>query len=238
MSGDPELFAITKRLGNNLYGMAGDGGPLGAAEREHYRRASDANAAELARLVRPGDVVFLHDFQTVGLVEHARRMGAVVVWRCHVGSDGPNEHTTRAWRFLRPWLRGAEALVFSTQRHVPDWVDGQRARVVAPSIHPFAPKNLSLDGPTVRALLQRTGLLAGDSTAPVRVLEPRGGDGEIVVRRRATVVGDGPPPAPETPLVVQVSRWDRLKDMLGVMEAFLAAPGARDARLALVGPSG
>jgi len=37
---------------------------------------------------------------------------------------------------------------------------------------------------------------------------------------RAAIVADGPPLDPETPVVIQVSRWDRLKDMQGVMEGF------------------
>ena len=31
------------------------------------------------------------------------------------------------------------------------------------------------------------------------------------------IVRAGPPPDPDVPLVVQVSRWDRLKDMTGVL---------------------
>ena len=36
--GDPEFFQITKRLHNRLHGFAGDGGPLGDAERAAYER--------------------------------------------------------------------------------------------------------------------------------------------------------------------------------------------------------
>src|SRR5206468_324195 len=37
MEGDPQFFAITKRVHNRIHGMAGDGGPLGATEADHYR---------------------------------------------------------------------------------------------------------------------------------------------------------------------------------------------------------
>jgi trehalose synthase len=52
------------------------------------------------------------------------------------------------------------------------------------------------------------------------------------------VTRSGPPPAADAPLVVQVSRWDPLKDMGGVMRGFVehVAPHS-DAHLALVGPS-
>src|SRR5262245_46918048 len=36
IDGDPRFFEITKRIHNNLYGMPGDGGPLGPAERADY----------------------------------------------------------------------------------------------------------------------------------------------------------------------------------------------------------
>jgi trehalose synthase len=52
------------------------------------------------------------------------------------------------------------------------------------------------------------------------------------------VLGGDPPPA-DVPLVVQVSRWDRLKDMAGVMEGFVRAAGRStmaDAHLMLAGP--
>src|SRR5205823_1525526 len=59
--------------------------------------------------------------------------------------------------------------------------------------------------------------------------------GQVV--RRATVVGDGRP-GPEDPLLVQVSRWDRLKDMTGVLRGFAehVAPFCAG-YLALAGPA-
>src|SRR3954471_18592141 len=45
--GDPEFFAITKRLHNRLHGFEGDGGPLGAAERSAYERRCEAGARAL-----------------------------------------------------------------------------------------------------------------------------------------------------------------------------------------------
>src|SRR4029453_12252216 len=83
INGDPGFFAITKRIHNHLYGAAGDGGPLGASERASYEETLRPNAAELASLVRPRDVVLLHDPQAAGLAPDLARVGATVVWRCH-----------------------------------------------------------------------------------------------------------------------------------------------------------
>jgi trehalose synthase len=51
------------------------------------------------------------------------------------------------------------------------------------------------------------------------------------------VIHEGPAANPKTPLVVQVSRWDRIKDMGGVLEGFARYVGVTDVRLALVGPA-
>jgi hypothetical protein len=57
------------------------------------------------------------------------------------------------------------------------------------------------------------------------------------VTRSAVVTGEGRP-GPDDPVVIQVSRWDRLKDMAGVMRGFAdhVVPGG-DGYLMLVGPA-
>jgi trehalose synthase len=59
------------------------------------------------------------------------------------------------------------------------------------------------------------------------------------VNRNATVIGDGDGLNAETPLVVQVSRWDPLKDPVGVMRGFahlIEGGDASGAALVLAGP--
>ena len=51
IGGDPNFYAITKRLHNQLHG-AGGPADLGDVEAEHYRRVLAANAEELLELVR------------------------------------------------------------------------------------------------------------------------------------------------------------------------------------------
>lgn len=65
----------------------------------------------------------------------------------------------------------------------------------------------------------------------------RDGTAGVVRRHTGLLSGSEPPPA-EAPLVVQVSRWDRLKDMTGVLSAFAAhvGPATQDVHLMLVGP--
>ena len=53
MSGTPEFFRITKRLHNHLHGSPGDGGALGDQEWSVYEAVSNANAEQIAAVVRP-----------------------------------------------------------------------------------------------------------------------------------------------------------------------------------------
>ncbi|MGD0701001.1 MAG: glycosyltransferase [Trebonia sp.] len=235
ITGDAGFFAITKRLHNQIHGSL-SGAPLDAAEAAHYAQMLTANAVELAARVRPGDVVLLHDPQTAGLAAPLAQAGARVVWRCHIGVDWENEVTLAGWDFLRPHLAAAEAYVFSRREYVPSWIPAEKAWIIPPSIDPFSPKNEQLDAETVRAILARLGVLDDAApTAPARFTR-RTGDVDTVIRS-AAVIGEGRP-GPGDPVLVQVSRWDRLKDMAGVMRGFAdhVAP-AGEGYLMLVGPA-
>ena len=230
------FFQITKRIHNRLYGSEGDGGPLGPAEHSQYADAMRANEDELRMLARAGDIVILHDPQTAGLATAARETGATVVWRCHVGCDTPNSHTEEGWDFVRRYVEDVDAYVFSRAQFAPSWVDRQRLHVIPPSIDPFSAKNQSLSGDVVHGILQYVGLLGGRAAPPrVPFVRRDGSPGRI--DRQVDILQTGPPPPPSAPLVLQASRWDRLKDMAGVMRGFAEHLDGSDAHLALVGPS-
>ena len=184
-----------------------------------------SNLAELIDLVSPDDIVLVHDPQTAGLTAGLREQGARVVWRCHIGRDRPNDLTRVGWDFLRPYLTHAEALVFSRREYAPEWVEDDRLIVIPPSIDPFAVKNMHLPPEVVTATLARVGIVAdGGRQGPVDFVRRDGGAGTVRPHRSSggLLLGGDPPPV-DVPLVVQVSRWDRLKDMAGVMEGFVRA---------------
>ena len=235
ITGDAEFFAITKRLHNQIHGSR-SGAPLGAAEAGHYAQMMAANAVELVARIRPGDVVLLHDPQTAGLAAPLAHAGARVVWRCHIGVDWEDEVTRAGWEFLRPHLAAAEACVFSRQDYVPSWIPAGKAWIIPPSIDPFSPKNQHLAADTVQAILVKLGVLDGAApTAPATFVRRDGDAG--TVSRPAVIIGDGRP-GPDDPVLVQVSRWDRLKDMAGVMRGFADhVTPVGDGYLMLVGPS-
>jgi trehalose synthase len=227
IDGDPEFFEVTKRIHNGLYGGPGDGRPLGDAERAHYERTLARNVDAVLAEVRTGDVVVVHDPQPAGLVPALLEADALVVWRCHVGLDDGNGWSERAWRFVRPYVEHAHGFVFSRRRFAPDWIAQDRLVVIPPSIDPLTPKNSPLADDVVLAALAAAGLVSADGA-----VKPAG------VTRPAHVVRENTAPSPEAPLVVQVSRWDRMKDMAGVLRGFVAGVDRRSGcHLVLAGPA-
>ena len=238
--GKPDFFAVTKQVHHALHGSLGSGPALDAEARRVYEGVLRENALELRPLLRPGDVVLLHDPQTAGLAPHLEESGAHVLWRCHIGCETANEVSREGWRFLEPYLAEVPHFVFTRQAYVPDFCDHGKTVIITPSIDAFSAKNQDLSQDVIRTILVHTGLVEGPppANADLRFVRDDGTPGRV--ERRADVVRLGRPPGWETPLVVQVSRWDPLKDMAGVMRGFaqmLRAGHGSDAHLVLAGPN-
>ena len=179
------------------------------------------NLADLRTRVRPGDIVLLHDPQAAGLAAGLRAAGARVGWRCHIGRDSPTELSDGAWAFLRPYVEQAEAVVFSRRQYAPDWVDRKRLWVITPSLDPFSTKNCDLPPAHVEAALRLAGVVQfPEHDGSVAFVRRDGTSGQV--RSHTDLVTGGPAPFP-CRLVLQVSRWDRLKDMAGVLTGFADA---------------
>jgi trehalose synthase len=210
LPGSEQFFAVTKRVHNLLHGHEGDGGALDGRARAAYEETLAPFAQELTRLARPGDVIYLHDPQTAGLVPAMQEAGLAVIWRCHVGVDNPTALARQAWDFLRPYVEGADAYVFSRREYLWEGLDEGKAWFMPPVIDPFSPKNEELDDARVRKVLAD-------------------------VEAKATILQEAPLAADAT-VVTQVSRWDKLKDPLGLLEIFEHHLDDPSLHLALVGP--
>lgn len=239
ISGEPQFYRVTKRLHHALHGSRGDGSPLDESARRIYEAALRENALEFASLIRPRDVVLLHDPQTAGLAPALRGSGAHIVWRCHIGCDHSNAEVAAGWEFLRPYLEEIPAFVFSRESYVPAICNRGKSSTITPSIDAFSAKNQMLSEDAIRTILVHTGLAEGPPPENADHGFTRDDGTPARVGRRAEVVRMGRPPAWDTPLIVQVSRWDPLKDMLGVMEGFALLCGRGEtngAELVLAGP--
>jgi trehalose synthase len=110
--------------------------------------------------------------------------------------------------------------------------------IVPPSIDPFSPKNQEMSEETVRSILVNTGIIEAPDGAPPVFTRQDGSPGRV--DRHADMVRSGRAPAWDAPLIVQVSRWDPLKDPVGVMKGFvrlLERPFHTNAELVLAGPN-
>jgi len=237
IKGEAEFFKITKRIHNHLHGSPGDNGKLGDAEHHAYERALEPNTKEFLELVDSEDVVLVHDPQPAGMIDAIREKARLVLWRCHVGLDMPNELARDAWSFLTPYVSSADAFVFSREAYAWESLDAKKIHVIPPSIDAFAPKNQELQREQIEGILHATKLLAGVSEGSPTFQRWDGSEGTV---GRATDFYDGgePPPA-DARLVVQVSRWDSLKDPIGVIRGFVdhVATVCDDVHLIVAGPA-
>ena len=210
---------------------------MGAAERATYERVLREQLSELQRFVNPGDIVILHDPQTAGMAEGVGELGAHVVWRCHVGTDTTNDEAKRGWDFLEPYLHRADAAIFTRRAYAPAWADPRRIWEIPPSLDPFSTKNRPLPIADVREALRHAGLVSFAADHGRRDFVRRDGS-RAQLRPHFDIEVSGGPVPEDARLVLQVSRWDRLKDMSGVLRAFATHLDRLpdDVHLMLVGP--
>src|SRR5450755_104123 len=235
ISGNEDFFVLTKRIHNFLHGSSGDGGELDDDARRVFDEVTERNAAEFRELVKPEDVVIVHDPQPAGLISAIREVGCPTVWRCHVGLDHPDPLARQAWEFLIPYVRDADAYVFSRRAFEWEGLDKEEVTIIPPSIDAFSPKNQELDRERVLSILAVAGLNEDRAAAPTFTnLDGTPGRVDRTAQRwerRQLRCADR--------VVVQVSRWDALKDPIGVIRGFAAhvAPVVPDAHLVYAGPA-
>ena len=231
---DAPFFEITKRIHNRLHGELGDGGPLGEEERSHYDETLRRELPQILQLVRPEDLVIVHDPQPLGLVPGLTAAGVTVVWTCHVGADTTNAVIRSAWSFLRDHVQAAKATTFTRRAYAWDGVREDAIHVIPPCIDPLSLKNVELEDADVVSILRAAGILSGRPAPGFRFV--RGDGSKAAIAHPAHMTADSVVPE-EASLVVQVSRWDALKDPVGVMTGFSENQQLADAHLVLAGPA-
>jgi trehalose synthase len=216
-SSEPRFFALTKTIHNLIHGH---GRPdLGPEDRQLFEHVNRENATALQRVVRPDDVLVVHDPQPMPLAAMLREACPLTtVWRCHIGLDEKNPATRAAWEFLRPYAAAYDHAVFSAAEYVPTFL-ADRASIICPAIDPLSAKNRELGLQGTVAVLSNAGLTVPPgplSSPPYDHLALRlAPDGRF---HPATLRGDFGLLA--RPVVTQVSRWDRLKGFQPLLSAF------------------
>ncbi len=187
IKGNEKFFEVTKKMHNALHGVDVT---ITNAEYDVFLDVTRTNAAEM----QFGDIVFVHDPQPIGLIEHRPDLSSRWVWRCHVDFSRPDP---AVWSFLERFLRSYDCAVFSAPAFARQLPIPQV--LIPPSIDPLSDKNRDLPDDVVDAVFNRF----------------------LIDRSR--------------PVVTQISRFDYLKDPLGVIKAYRLAKRRVDCQLVLAG---
>ncbi len=149
ITGDEKFFSVTKTIHNGLQGAPGD---LTPAERETYLTYSARNAQLLEEEY---DLIVAHDPQPLALLKLRGKGDSRWIWRCHIDTAEPNP---QVWSFLRPYLEGYDAAVFTLGSFAPPDVPMERVEIIPPAIDPESPKNIDLNPRTAERVLQWIGV--------------------------------------------------------------------------------
>jgi trehalose synthase len=112
-----------------------------------------------------------------------------------------------AWEFLIPYVRDADAYVFSRAAFAWEGLD-KEVTIIAPSIDAFSPKNQELDRETVPSILTVAGLNEDSAAAAPTFTNLDGSPGRV---DRPAQRWERRPLRSSDRVVVQVSRWDAPK---------------------------
>ncbi len=181
ISGPPEFFKVTKAFHNALQGLPAFVTPQMF---ELYQRISEQNAK---RLDLRADVVFVHDYQPLPLVEQ-RSKETMWIWCCHIDLSRsiPKVWLSRpeksVWDLLCPYVERYDEAIFSTAEFAQNLPI--RQHIIPPAIDPLSEKNCELSLEEIARVYQELGI-------------PR-----------------------DRKVFLQVSRFDRFKDPVGVIQAY------------------
>jgi trehalose synthase len=149
IAGDERFFETTKAIHNGLQGAERG---LTQGERAAYRETTERNAALLEEEY---DVVVVHDPQPAGILALRGKGDARWIWRCHIDTGSPHPEV---WAFMRGWLEGYDAAVFTMREFVPPDLPIGRVELIPPAIDALSPKNLDLPGELTRQVLAWIGV--------------------------------------------------------------------------------
>ena len=226
-SEEERFFALTKRIHNLLHG-AGDP-HFSDDDRALYRSVSRDLAASLKKRLSPDDILVVHDPQPLGMgaILHDE-LGLPSIWRCHIGLDETTPATQAAWDFLQPWAERYDRAVFTLEDYVPPFLT-DHADIIHPAIDPLSDKNRALSIHKVTGVLNSASLAASSHPS---LAEPFATPAQRLQRDGSFA----PATQPEDlgllsrPIVTQVSRWDRLKGFVPLLEGFAQMKRSRHNR--------
>lgn len=167
-------------------------------------------ARQLTSLLRPSDVVMLHDTQTAPAISHLGPWQGRLVWHAHIGTVDDSSAADAYWGVLAPSVARAQARVFYRSEYAPTTLC-HNSLIVPPSVDPANHKNAPISKAAAGALLKK-----GDPASPL------------------SWWGHEPQLLPSSVVGLQLSRWDLLKDMPGAVRVFGAVAARHPGFVGLV----
>ncbi|MGI9547817.1 MAG: glycosyltransferase [Flavobacteriaceae bacterium] len=224
---DHHFFDLTKRIHNAIHG-AGDT-EFTEEDRNIFEDVNRRNLDKAVEMIQDGDLVVIHDPQPMplgGMIKAKRDVK--LVWRCHIGLEEHNDTTRAVWKFLFPYMENYDHFVFSLPAYVPEQIK-DRASLIPPAIDPLSHKNRTLWMAKCIGILQQSGitnhhepLLYPYYKHQVRRVMPDGSYNSVNHHSNLDIT--------YRPVVLQISRWDRLKGFKELMEAFILMKTKNEAK--------
>jgi len=213
-SEERRFYEAAQALTEMLQGLEVDGPSL-EERRPIYDGVLEEVADAIQKYVDPRDLLLVYGPALAGVARflpdsyHNR-----LVWCSDSGNAEENEPLTAAWEFLRPYLRPYARCLFPERRFIPAFLR-DRAGVITPGIDPLNHKNRTMRPYKLAGILRSAGLIERPNTpewaafeGPVRVLRENSWKKEPILSLL------------HRPLVVQVSRFERLKGFVELLDGF------------------
>jgi trehalose synthase len=225
----PEFFNITKKIHNFLHGQNPANLPVkfDETERALFEEVNKTNADDFVKnYLKKGDIVMVHDPQPAAMITAIRakytNKEVPCLWRCHIGFDHVTPETEAAWGFLEKYVKQYELSIFSAKEYAPKFAPDPR--IVYPSLHPLDYKNQFLSFFDTKMIMAKSGMitldekwLADDERYPYKVKMLRADKNFVVPNEDKELSQFG---FLERPILLQISRWDRLKGWTELLEGY------------------
>ena len=232
-----DFFKVTKKIHNFIHGENPSKLPLEFSEQERkiYEEVNETNAESLCKIIKPGDILMIHDPQPCGLIKFIRKSFSKkelpCYWRCHIGYDKETPETKSAWAFLEEYVIMYDLSVFTALEYVPKFAPNPR--IITPSLHPQDYKNKFLKFQDIISILRRAGIIPYNPKFFSKCEEYENKATMYDVDLKRFVVPNTSEKLrnfgfTERPLIFQISRWDKLKGWTELLDAFILIKNSID----------
>ena len=213
-SDERRFYETAQALSEMLQGLKVEGPSL-EERRPIYDGVLEEVADAIQKYVDPRDILMVHGSALAGIARflpdsYYNRL----VWCSYTGTAEENEPLAEAWEFLRPYLRPYGRCLFPERRFIPPFLR-DRAGVITPGIDPLNHKNRTMRPYKLAGILRSAGLIERPNIpewaafeSPVRVLRENSWKKEPILSLL------------HRPLVVQVSRFERMKGFVELLDGF------------------